>query len=678
MKLKKRAIKGEWTRDFLIERASINEEARTVEFALSSETPYERWYGIEILGHGPGEVNLERLNNKAAWLVGHDSSDHVGVIESARVDPDRVLRVVVRFGRSARASEIFQDIVDGIRTKVSVGYMTGDYEMTKGSQGSPDTYRFTNWMPYEGSTVSIPADDTVGQGRASEHGCRNAECDDPECQNPECDGECSAGAKCKSCTDEKAIAPGQTRELPPTPPAPPAGTVKESDMDPKQQIAAALAAGTITKAQADAMLRALENPDGDGAERTETTQLMMLAAGLGLQKEAAEILGGATPLAEARVKLMGILSAKAAQPLPGPGIDMSAREAKTYSYARAILYSVLRREGVRVDRGFEDEVADTISKSLPANYQAKGGIFVPMQLRTGLDSATSTGGAELKYTEFGGELIELLRNQSAVIRMGARPMPGLTSPISFPRQSGAGTAYWLGENPGADVTESAMAFDNVTLTPKTLMSMTRFSRQLLQQSVVAVEPLVRQDLAAVHALAVDKAAIHGLGSANQPTGIYRTTGVGTKAMGGVPTYGKLQDMITTVAVANALMNNLGWITTPGMAGILAQTLASTTAGAKYIWDGPYDDGKLNGYRAFATNQVSALMSTLVDTGGAQHGIIFGDWSSLMLGMWGALELLTDPYTLAGQAMVKVTGFQMADIEIRHPASFAVSTGATLS
>ena len=413
-------------------------------------------------------------------------------------------------------------------------------------------------------------------------------------------------------------------------------------------------------------------------ERAEAVQLHVIATGLGLGREAAEILGGATPLAEARQKLQALFAERASKPLPGPGVDMSQKEAKQYSYARAILNAVLRREGQRVERGFEDEISETIQRALPKGYEPRGGVFVPTQLRSGLDSGTSGAGAELKYTEFGGELIELLRNSACVIKMGARMLPGLNGPVGFPRQTGAATVSWVAENSGSGVGASAPSFDTVTLTPQTRQGNIPFSRQLLQQSVLAVEPIVRQELAAGHALAFDKAAIHGLGSSNQPAGIYRTTGVGAKAMGGVPTHGKLQDMITQVAVANALMNSLGWLTSPGMAGLLAQTLVASAAGSKMIWDGPYDAGIVNGYKAMATNQVSATMSTLVDTGGSSHGIIFGNWNDLLIGTWGALELLTDPYTLADQGMIKVTSFQMGDVEIRHPASFSVATGATLS
>ncbi len=622
-------------RDLNFQRSAIDQESRTVEIALSSEEPYERWYGIEILGHGPGEVDLSRLLNKAPLLLQHNHECQIGVIEDARLDADRVLRCTVRFSKSEDAEEVFQDVLDGIRSKVSVGYMLTDYECTKGKDGAPDTYRFTNWIPYEGSIVSVPADDTVGVGRS--HGATE----------------------------------------PPTSPAPPAGTVKESTMDPKQQIAAALAAGTITQAQADAMLRALENPDGERTGIVEALQLQAIASRHGVGKEAMEALAG-KPIGEARAAILALIAEKSAQPLPGPGVDMSAKEAREYSYSRAIWNAVQRMEGVNIERTFEDEVAETIARNLPSNYVRKGGLLVPMQLRAGLDSGTSGAGAELKFTNYGGELIELLRTYCAVINMGARVMPGLQGNVAFPKQLTDATAAWMAENSGADAAASNPTFGTVTLAAKILIGATAFSRSLLNQTPLAVESIVRQSLAAAHARAIDKAAIHGTGSNNQPTGVYRTTGVNTKAMGGVPDYGKLQDMITEVHVDNALLGALGFLTTPQMAGKLTQVLESSVAGAKYVWTGNRQEGSVCGYKAVATNQVSALMNALVDTGGTSHGLIYGNWADVLIGMWGAMELVLDPYTLKKQGMIEVATHEQTDVAVRHGGSFTVATGATIS
>lgn len=154
-------------RDFVFKQDAIDEKARTVELAFSSEEPVERWGYNEILDHSQKSVRLGRLTDGGAILVDHNRSDHVGVVESVSIDNDRVGRAVVRFGKSQRADEIFQDVVDGIRTKVSVGYWIYEGTETRGEGDVPTTFRATDWEPMEISIVSIPADANVGVGRSA-------------------------------------------------------------------------------------------------------------------------------------------------------------------------------------------------------------------------------------------------------------------------------------------------------------------------------------------------------------------------------------------------------------------------------------------------------------------------------------------------------------------------------
>ena len=152
------------TRALLIERAAINQEARTVEIAFASETPYERWWGVEVLGCKPEEVRLDRLRLGGPLLDCHDPDEQIGVVESCRVDADGICRALVRFSRNPEADEIFQDVLDGIRRNVSVGYMIHQLRLESETEGV-STYRATDWEPYELSIVSIPADTSVGVGR---------------------------------------------------------------------------------------------------------------------------------------------------------------------------------------------------------------------------------------------------------------------------------------------------------------------------------------------------------------------------------------------------------------------------------------------------------------------------------------------------------------------------------
>lgn len=153
-------------RTVALERATLNEETRSIELAFSSEAPVERSWGIEILGHAENEMDRGWIGGGTApLLLGHDPDIVVGVVESVTLGDDRKARAIVRFGRSARAEEVMRDVADGIRTNVSVGYELLDIREEPAKKGEPQTYRAVRWRPLEVSLVSIPADMTVGVGR---------------------------------------------------------------------------------------------------------------------------------------------------------------------------------------------------------------------------------------------------------------------------------------------------------------------------------------------------------------------------------------------------------------------------------------------------------------------------------------------------------------------------------
>ena len=144
-----------------------------VPVAISSEHPVERYdYGtgrtyLEVLDHSPGGIDLTRAARGLPLLLSHDQGDQFGVVEEVRLGGDRKLRGVVRFSRGQRAQELKQDILDGIRTAVSVGYSTGDDFTESTTRDGTSVRRYTRWTPFEVSTVPIPADPTVGVHRAA-------------------------------------------------------------------------------------------------------------------------------------------------------------------------------------------------------------------------------------------------------------------------------------------------------------------------------------------------------------------------------------------------------------------------------------------------------------------------------------------------------------------------------
>jgi HK97 family phage major capsid protein len=146
----------------------VNTEARTLTLAFASETPVERQWGNEVLDCSAPAIRMQRLTGGANLLCDHNMRDVVGVVETVSIGSDKVVRAVVRFGKSARADEVFQDVVDGIRRNVSVGYIIHDAELTERSAGV-ETWRITDWEPFEISLVSVPADTAVGVGRSADN-----------------------------------------------------------------------------------------------------------------------------------------------------------------------------------------------------------------------------------------------------------------------------------------------------------------------------------------------------------------------------------------------------------------------------------------------------------------------------------------------------------------------------
>lgn len=170
----KRSVLGNYCRETTIDH--VDTDSRTVELSFSSETPYGRWFGDEILCHDEGCINLERFNNGLGTLLfNHDRDAVVGHIEKVWVEDNRG-KALVRFDEDEQSETIFQKVQSGTLQGVSVGYSIKRYEVldekdsvsSNGRFKGPDTFVVTDWAPLEISIVSVPADPTVGVGRSAE------------------------------------------------------------------------------------------------------------------------------------------------------------------------------------------------------------------------------------------------------------------------------------------------------------------------------------------------------------------------------------------------------------------------------------------------------------------------------------------------------------------------------
>lgn len=147
------------TRCMTLERASLDEDTRTVDVTFSTETDeVERYFGVEILDHSDGAVDLSRMNNAAPLLMDHDPNDQRGVVVVASIN-NRAGKATVRFSKSKRGQELLDDVRDGIRSKISVGYIIKEFQHEGQRADGVDIYRATSWQPIEISSVSIPFDE---------------------------------------------------------------------------------------------------------------------------------------------------------------------------------------------------------------------------------------------------------------------------------------------------------------------------------------------------------------------------------------------------------------------------------------------------------------------------------------------------------------------------------------
>lgn len=397
-----------------------------------------------------------------------------------------------------------------------------------------------------------------------------------------------------------------------------------------------------------------------------------------------------------RAKHLAAMGAGTPQPEPArpdPVLGMGAHDVQRYSFTRALLAQANRNwRGAELER----EASEATAKALGIQAQ---GFFVPVDvlaarslqrvltprgwqyqpLRADMTKSPATAGGNLIATDLlAASFIELLRNRMMIQAAGATFLGDLVGDVAIPKQTGGATAYWVADN--TDITaESTPTIGQVSLTPKTVGAYTDISRKLLKQSSIDVENFVRGDLSAVIARAIDLAALHGAGAGNnQPTGIAGTSGIGAVFAGGAaaigdnpngaaPVWADLVNLETEVAVDNADIGTLAYMTNARVRGKLKQTAKYAGTDSRTVWS---DEGAtpLNGYMAHVTNQVSNALTKGAATD--LSAIFFGNWADLIMAMWGTLDIMADPYTGDVAGRLRVIALQDVDVAVRHAESFA--------
>lgn len=581
-----------------LEVGKPDSEKRTVELSFSSEEPYERYWGVEILDHSLTSVDMQRLNNGAPLLFNHDTDAVVGVVESAQIKDGRGI-ATVRFGNSAKAQEVFRDVEDGILKNVSVGYRINEMKLESEKDGV-DTYRVSQWMPYEISVVSVPADNTVGIGRSSK-------------------------------LDEKEIKILKKE-------------VKKMEKEQKQE-------NTVDVAAIQAEARV--------AETTRVREITAIAEKFGKKDLATAAIDGGMSLDQFRAQVLNSMESPKPIDTKSQGfIGMSEKEVRQFSMTKA-LRALANPSDRRAqdDAAFEFEVSQEAQRASGVTSQ---GILVPFDVFKRDLTVSGTSGVTVD-TQMGG-LIDILRNKSAVMAL-AEVLSGLNGNISFPRQTTSMTINELTEveaNTPSDIT-----LDEITMSPKRFGGTGGYSKQLLNQSSVAIENLIRNDLMTQIGLKIDSKAV---------TTILATVGIGLVSLGtdgAALTNGSLIDLETEIAVDNADIGRLAYLINARTRGFAKKTPV-VSGNPKMIMEGNF----LNGYTTVVSNQIPANLTK--GSGTSLSAVLFGNFADLVIGMWGGIDLVVDPYTEARTGRVLITADQFADIAVKRAESFAAIKDAIVA
>lgn len=628
-------------------REAVDADSNRFSFALSSEEPVDQWWGREVLSHDSKAVRQDRLKSGVPLLFNHDRDQHMGVVDSYSIKGGK-LRVEGRWSSSPFAQEKKRDYDDGILKDASVGYLI--HKIVREQEGEypseADTLNVTDWEPVEASLVTVPADPTVGAGRASSG-----------------ENEIAVAVEVR-----KRELPEPAKEAPAAPAAIPVVTevrqmadeVKDTqhaaELARRDRIVAIASDKDFSRYVTAEDVRAAIANNTSASDFSEQVSRKIVAA-----NEASKV---------------GTVGA-------GVIADLSEKDKKRYSLVRAHR-SLIRLANPSAfgqeDDALEREVSAEIGKRL--NKQTPG-LFVPNSVaRTQTASATGGGLTALTSvvsTVTESALIEMFRNRPRVLALGATRLGGLSGIVRLPRQTAAGSAAWLSET--SDTTASDVTTDYVAITPKRLSMQNKYTIELLAESAVDVENMLANDRAKVLALAIDLAALNGATGGANPVGVLQTSGLATITSSGTAqastghalSYLDILAFESKVAAANADVATMGWMFTPETRGLLKGTPMFASGYAMPIWssnerspDG-LETGPL-GYKAGVTNQLPKNLSA--SSVNNLHAAVLGDWSQVIVADYGASELIVDPYTNAGKGIYVVTERALLDVEVRHIEAFA--------
>jgi len=634
------------------ETSFSEKEENTYEFSFSSTYPVERSFGTEILSHDEGAIDFGRLNGGVAPVLwNHNMDSVIGIVRNAYLDKEKKKgRAVVELSRNAKAQEVKRDIDDGILSSISVGYRI--LEMEEREIDGSNAFLATRWEPHEVSVVASPAAPDVGisRGLIDENTMPSVEKQD------------IVNSKRVYAASTDAQQPNSKKQL------------------------------TMEKEQLDLeVVRSEERKKAASAERTRIREINAMCSKRGFNDLAEQLINNGSSVDACREAILDKIDAKPVETAKPIEEQLSPQERKQYAKdyrLSAGIRGLITNDWSDKASGFAREISQQIAKDSGKGTRS-GSLFIPysglVQRATYVTSGATTGGNIVATDLLADDFIEALRNSTVMVGLGVQTLSGLVGDVAIPRRSGVASTGFLSSETAA-LSQAESTFDQISMTPKTLGTLSKFSRNMLIQATPGIEDLVRRDISDGINLGIDLGILNGTGSSGQPTGIMQTSGIGSVAIGtngGAITVDKLIDLETAIMEDNAGVNadSISYVTNAKVMGAIKKL---KTSGGEYLVNNNLQAlGRgatpvaVNGYPLAMTNQVPSNL-TKGSTSGSCSAVVMGDFSQAILGLYGSgIEITAgeDSDDFA-KNLVSVKGVVAFDVAVRHAQSFAAILDVT--
>lgn len=638
------------------------------EIAFSSEQPYQRRFWDEqnqemvvldeILVHTPEAVDLSRLNNNAPLLFNHIFDNHIGVVCNARIDADNVGRALVKFSKHGTlANDIRNKVIEGTMEKISVGYDIKEYHIdyAKGQ------LIVTKWEPFEISFVTVPADDTVGLNRSLNTITVNLEAkrdmtkeqieeikeeqesapveETPVEENKEPEVEETQERQVEENKEDENLEDGKDAEHPESVDDD-SSTVRETEEVKEEREAAPVE----------------EEKTEEVAERSEEDELEIreIARELNINEDDEEFKRALankeiTPEAFRTKALNKIATAQR----NNEQIKDSKME-KTFDLNNVIRSLV---DGAALGTHEAEYSAMAAGAAMQRGRAARGGsVFVPAAaLRAaseGNTKATLTAVTDEKLlTE---SYVEMLLPASCLGRLGVTVLSGLNSPVAVPKMTTSSVDAFGFVSENGEAPESKAEFANVKMAPKTFAGGNPISRQSLK-TVPNIATLITDHINKAVRIKLEQLILSDKENANGPAGLVKQLVDGGRVTKKAAfSYKDFLKEIAALTDAGVPAQAIKFAMSGATAAELESTLKDNGVSGYII-----ENGKLAGYEVVTSGVIPA------------GHIVLGDFSGIMIGEWGGLELDMDDTTYRAQSAIVPRIWVDLDFTVVQPEALKV-------